>query len=48
MVLAVASSLLARYWLDAEFIPHAPTWGQMLAYVMLMRLLARCLPVLCF
>lgn len=36
MVLAVASSLLARYWLDAEFIPHAPTWGQMLAHAMLL------------
>ena len=36
MVLAVASSLLARYWLDAEFIPLAPTWGQMLAHAMLL------------
>lgn len=36
MVLAVACSLLARQWLDADFIPGAPTWGQMLAHALLL------------
>jgi peptidoglycan/LPS O-acetylase OafA/YrhL len=36
MALAVASSLLARHWLDADFIPDAPTWGQTLAHAMLL------------
>lgn len=36
MVLAVASSLLARQWLDADFIPDAPTWRQMLAHALLL------------
>lgn len=36
LLLAVASSLVARQWLDHEFIPEAPTWGQALAHALLL------------
>lgn len=36
MALAVVCSLLARQWLDADFIPDSPTWGQMLAHALLL------------
>ena len=36
MLLAVVSSMLARRWLGADFIPDAPTWAQMLAHALLL------------
>lgn len=36
LVIAIVSSQLARYWLPADFIPDAPTWGQFLAHAFLL------------
>lgn len=36
LLLAMASSALARQWLSAHFIPAAPTWGQFFAHGALM------------
>jgi peptidoglycan/LPS O-acetylase OafA/YrhL len=37
LVLAVASAALARHWMDAAFVPSAPTWAQSLAHVFLLQ-----------
>lgn len=36
LLLAMASSFLARHWLTAHFIPAAPAWGQFFAHVALL------------
>ena len=36
LLLAVTGSLLARHWLGSDFIPAAPTWGQMLSHALLL------------
>jgi peptidoglycan/LPS O-acetylase OafA/YrhL len=36
LVLAIVCSQLARYWLLADFIPDAPTWGEFLAHAFLL------------
>jgi len=36
LVLAVATALLARRWLEADFIPSPPAWGQALAHALLL------------
>ena len=36
LLLAVACAALARPWLNADFIPAAPTWGQALAHALLL------------
>jgi peptidoglycan/LPS O-acetylase OafA/YrhL len=35
--LAVAAAALARHWLNADFIPAAPGWGQALAHLLLLQ-----------
>jgi peptidoglycan/LPS O-acetylase OafA/YrhL len=36
LLLAAASAALARQWMNASFIPAAPTWGQALAHALLL------------
>lgn len=36
ILLAVASAAVARHWLNADFIPAAPGWGQALAHLFLL------------
>ena len=36
LILTVVSSLVARHWLDADFIPESPTWSQILAHALLL------------
>jgi peptidoglycan/LPS O-acetylase OafA/YrhL len=35
LVITMTSAAIARHWISDEFIPTAPTWGQLLAYVTL-------------
>lgn len=37
LLLAVASSMLARHWLSDDFIPDAPTWDQLLSHALLLQ-----------
>ncbi|NMM19686.1 MAG: acyltransferase [Rhodoferax sp.] len=37
LLLAVASAALARHWLNADFIPDAPTWRQALSHATLLQ-----------
>lgn len=37
LVLAVASAALTRIWLEDEFVPAAPGWGQVLAHALLLQ-----------
>lgn len=37
LALAVSAAALARGWLDADFIPAAPQWGQALAHLLLLQ-----------
>ena len=37
LLLALASAVLARLWLDDDFVPAAPAWGQLLAHALLLQ-----------
>lgn len=37
LLLALASAALARLWLDDDFVPAAPAWGQLLAHALLLQ-----------
>jgi peptidoglycan/LPS O-acetylase OafA/YrhL len=37
LLLAVLSAALVRPWLHDEFVPNAPTWGQLLAHALLLQ-----------
>lgn len=36
LLFTMASSALVRYWLPADFIPHAPSWAEFLAHIALL------------
>lgn len=37
ILLAVASAALARHWMNEDFVPAAPTWGQALVHALLLQ-----------
>jgi peptidoglycan/LPS O-acetylase OafA/YrhL len=37
LLLAAASAALARQWMNSDFIPAAPTWGQALAHALMLQ-----------
>lgn len=37
LLLSMACAVLARHWMDAPFVPAPPTWGQLLAHVLLLQ-----------